>query len=217
MGLSLLFGGHAWAQLAVSTTYAPSGNYSVSWGTFQLGCTEYGAEWYSPTTFCYQLEEMNDGEGQYGGEGWVIAADSGTSITFTNRALGNYQYRIFGYWYGAIGDGSAVVQGPVSISVGDPNGPKPGLFATVTPIGPPPPNHLYDFLTWNAVYGASANSCKLRLEKKLFEIGGISYYDWQRYPGWLPTSGGLEIGKPRAWELSCTGPGGTTTLGGFAG
>jgi hypothetical protein len=193
-----------WA-LSTSVTSAPTGNYTVSWA-FPMGCTEYDA-WGNPMTMCYQVEEQNDGEGQYGGDGWVVAATSGTSITYTNRALGNYQYRIHAYWYGYYGSGdNFFFEGPISLSVGNPNGPQPGLFVNSWAVGPIS-DPIYYMVSWNAMFGASANSCKIyKLKKVLF------WFEWDRISGWFPTSGTLNIGSPKGVKVKCTGPGGSSTI-----
>jgi hypothetical protein len=133
--------------------------------------------------------------------------------------LGNYQYRIYYCWnspsYGGAGGtgsaGCAVWEGPVSIAVGDPNLPKPFLYANATPVGPAG-DPLYYSLTWNAA-GASANSCKLRTADRHLVVF-VYVIDWDRWPGWLATSGVLpDIGKVDGWELKCTGPGGSSIIG----
>jgi hypothetical protein len=206
VALWLLACGDAALALTVSPTNPLDGNYTVTTDV-QLGCeTFYWPEWGAQSTQCNELQEQNNGNGEFGGEGWRAVPASGYSVSFTNRALGTYQYRVFTYWYGTVEPGSYIMRGPISQLVGDPNGPKPQLFATLNPF-----TATY-LLTWQATGPVSANSCKLYRYRSTNIFSGPP--TWQRIPGWFPTSGTRDIGRQAGWRVQCTGPGGTTTVSG---
>jgi hypothetical protein len=215
----LAFGNAAWA-LTVTPTTPTHGNYTVN-ADVVLGCTDfYWDEWGYTSRQCYQLEERNNGLGEYGGEGWRVAATSGSSVNFLNRALGTYEYRVFSITYltppwGGDPTLSTQVISEISVAVGGEGyGPKPSIFAYASPIGPAS-SPLYYFLTWNAI-GASQNSCNYRVQKRTkLKVLPFYIYYWESWSASLPASGGVNIGKAYAWELRCTNPYGTSTIGGL--
>jgi hypothetical protein len=200
----LLFRQAAWSSLSVSPSTSYTGSYTVSWG-YPLGCSVTYVGGF-PFQSCLYLQEVFNGQ-------QIGTVTSGNSKSYSGKAAGTYTYRILSYWYSAQGSGTSVWEGPVSVEV---LLPKPVIIAGANPV-PPYTNGSPSAweLTWSAT-GAYANGC--RLELIWVTPGNPFAYDDVLFD--LPTTGLVTIPKLFAdtsyvqYELFCTGPGGTESVGG---
>lgn len=202
----------AWAWL-VSSPNSVSGSYNVNWD-FPLGCTDYDV-YGQVMTDCLALDES------FNGGPYTQVTATGTQYAFTNRPAGTYQYRIRRNWYSPVWGWAGEdlwSQGPLTVQVGSSSWPKPSIIATATPVGPWS-NPFYYVLTWTAA-NASANSCELELRSVIPVPNGPTLF-YTRNVGPLPTSGTYNMDKgpvPNTdwvqWELTCSGPGGSSDAGG---
>lgn len=205
----LPFGSQAWgaaATISVSPSTANTGNYTVSWNV-TLGCWWQSVSGGFAVRLCNSISESVNGQ-------ITQVISSGTSMTYTNKPIGNYTYTIKQSYNGyPWGTGEVVLGQPVTVQVGLPNYPEPIVTLTnLGPVGPVNNPYYYDF-GWTASL-TNVNGCRLETSEQIVIDGWttiVGGYVWDN----LPATGNLQISPRYAettlvfYEMRCTGPGGT--------